>query len=70
LHEGILGPAITFGMMADTVNIIGVVIQGTVRVMFEVVVISGLGSLAGGGMSYPILLSLWLFYTNDSVIAE
>jgi hypothetical protein len=45
LHESVFGPAIVFGVVADTVNIIGVVIQRPVRVMFEVVVISGLGQL-------------------------
>jgi hypothetical protein len=47
LHESVFGPAIIFGVVADTVNIIGIVIQRSVRVMFEVVVISGLGQFAG-----------------------
>jgi hypothetical protein len=35
--------AIIFSVMADTVNIIGIVIQRPAWVMFEVVVISGFG---------------------------
>jgi hypothetical protein len=33
--------------VADTINIIGVVVQRPARIMFEVIVISGLGQLAG-----------------------
>jgi hypothetical protein len=45
LHEGVFGAAITFGVMADSVNIICVVIQRSVRIMFEVIIIPGLGQL-------------------------
>jgi hypothetical protein len=43
LHEGVFGAAITFGVVADSVNIICVVIQRSVRIMFEVIIIPGLG---------------------------
>src|ERR1700687_4393375 len=35
-------------MVADTIDVVGIVIQRPVRVMFEVVVISGLGPLFRG----------------------
>jgi hypothetical protein len=46
LHESVLGSAIIFGVVTDTINIVGIIIQRPVWVMLEVVIISGLGQLA------------------------
>jgi hypothetical protein len=43
LHEGVFGSAITLSVMADAINVICVVVQRPVRVMFEVIIISPLG---------------------------
>jgi hypothetical protein len=42
LHESVFGSAIIFSVVADTINIIGVVVQWPGRIMFEMVVKSGL----------------------------
>jgi len=47
LHESVFGPAIIFGVVAHPISIIRVVIERPVRIMFEVVIISGLRQLAG-----------------------
>jgi hypothetical protein len=49
-------------VVADTINIICVIIQRAARVMFEVVIISGLGQLAGRGYVVRhilVLISRW-----------
>jgi hypothetical protein len=47
-----------FSVVADTINIIGIVVQRPVRVMFEMVVNPGSGRFLGGGTSYAISSSL------------
>jgi hypothetical protein len=42
LRERIFCSAIVFSVVADSVNIIGIVVQRPVRVMFEMIVIPGL----------------------------
>jgi hypothetical protein len=42
LHEGIFGSAIVFGVVADTMYIVCVVIEWSLRIVLEVVVIAGL----------------------------
>jgi TRAP-type mannitol/chloroaromatic compound transport system permease small subunit len=45
LHKNVFGSAVIFSVMADPVNIIRVIIQRPIRVMFEMVIITGLGQL-------------------------
>jgi hypothetical protein len=35
-------------VVAHTINIIGIIVERTIRVMFEVVIIAGLGQLVRG----------------------
>ena len=45
MHESIFGSAIIFSVVADAIDVIGIVVQRPVRVVFEMIVIAGLGQL-------------------------
>jgi hypothetical protein len=43
LHESIFWSAIIFSVVADTIDVIRIIVQWPVGVVFEMIVISGLG---------------------------
>src|SRR5205823_6306395 len=47
LHKAVFSAAVIFGVVADAINEIGVVVQRPSGVMFEMVVVAGFGPLIG-----------------------